>query len=155
MTIMCFGTFDGLHDGHVDYFRQAKALADYLVVVVARDDTAREVKGRSAIKNQDERLMTVAEHPLVDRALLGLPGDKYEIIEQIRPDVMLLGYDQTAFTDQLEEEMNRRGISTTIHRAAPFHPELYKSSLLSSSGESDETRGSIGWIPASAGMTFP
>ncbi|MDO8618245.1 MAG: adenylyltransferase/cytidyltransferase family protein [Candidatus Uhrbacteria bacterium] len=155
MIVICFGTFDGLHDGHVDYFRQAKALADYLVVVVARDDTVREVKGRSAIKNQDERLMTVAEHPLVDRALLGFPGDKYQIIEQVCPDVILLGYDQTAFTHRLAEELLMRGLTVKVHRAAPFHPEKFKSSLLSSSGESDETRGSIGWIPASAGMTFP
>ncbi len=127
---MCFGTFDGLHDGHADYFRQAKSLADQLVVVVARDETVREVKGRSARRNQDERLMAVAEHPLVDQALLGSPGDKYEIIEQVAPNVILLGYDQTTFTNRLADELLMRGLNVKIHRAAPFYPEVYKSSQL-------------------------
>ncbi len=130
MTVMCFGTFDGLHPGHEDYFRQAKVLADHLVVVVARDETVREVKGRSARRNEDERLSAVLEHPLVDQAFLGLAGDKHEIIEQVGPDMILLGYDQTTFTHRLAEELLMRGLAVKVHRAQSFQPEKYKSSLM-------------------------
>lgn len=130
MTVMCFGTFDGLHPGHEDYFRQAKALADRLVVIVARDETVEQVKGRRPRFDQHTRVRTVAEHPLVDQALLGLPGDKHQIIERIRPNLILLGYDQMAFTDRLKDALAVRGLQIKIHRAKPFHPEIYKSSKL-------------------------
>ena len=41
---MLFGTFDGLHEGHFDLFRQAKKYGDYLVVVVARDVNVKKIK---------------------------------------------------------------------------------------------------------------
>ena len=32
--VICFGTFDHLHPGHLNYFQQAKELGDYLIVVI-------------------------------------------------------------------------------------------------------------------------
>ena len=100
------------------------------MVVVARDETVQEVKRRAARFDQEARLQAVSSHPLVDQALLGLPGDKYEIIEQIKPTVILLGYDQTTFTDRLTEELTARGLTVDMKRAEPYHPEIYKSSKL-------------------------
>ena len=36
--VMCFGTFDLLHPGHEDYFRQAREFGDELIVVAWRND---------------------------------------------------------------------------------------------------------------------
>lgn len=127
---LCFGTFDGLHPGHEDYFRQAKALAEELAVVVARDATVLEVKGNLPATNELDRLRAVQEHPLVDRAMLGYPDDRYRVIEDVQPDLICLGYDQNSFTGQLEDELVRRGVEATILRCEPFYPETYKSSLL-------------------------
>ena len=44
--VMVFGTFDYLHEGHKDFFRQAKQYGDELVVVVARDETVKQIKGK-------------------------------------------------------------------------------------------------------------
>jgi FAD synthetase len=129
-TVLCFGTFDGLHLGHEDYFRQARALGDRLVVIVARDETVVDVKGRSPRQGEEVRLGAVRRHSLVSEARLGLPGDKYQIVEEINPDLILLGYDQQAFTDDLEDALRARGLSCKVMRAAPFKPEVYKSSLL-------------------------
>lgn len=129
-VVMCFGTFDGLHPGHEDYFRQAKEHGDELFVVVSRDTTVMDVKGNLPRMNQEDRLTAVVDHPLVDGAKLGYPGDKYKIIEEINPDFICLGYDQEAFTDNLDAELTRRGLSASIVRAEPFFPDSYKSSLL-------------------------
>lgn len=128
--VMVFGTFDGLHPGHEDYFRQAKEHGDELIVVVARDTTVVDVKGNLPARNQDDRLAAVSEHPLVDDARLGYQEDKYRVIEEVNPDIICLGYDQEAFTENLDAELARRGLSATIVRSEPFFPEMYKSSLL-------------------------
>ncbi len=130
MTVLCLGTFDRLHPGHEDYFRQARELGDRLVVVVARDETVQNVKGHEPLQPENVRLEAVAHHPLVSEARLGLPGDKYRIIEEIQPDIILLGYDQQVFTESLEQVLRARGVSCTVKRANPYKPEIYKSSLL-------------------------
>jgi FAD synthetase len=129
-TVLCFGTFDGLHPGHEHYFCQAKELGDRVVVVVARDATVLDVKGQLPARYEGDRLAAVKAFPVVDEALLGNPGDKYAIIETVRPDIILLGYDQKAFTDKLVVELEARGLSPSVRRAKPFEPHRFKSSLL-------------------------
>ena len=140
---MCFGTFDGLHQGHEDYFRQAKDLADELFVVVARDATVVDIKGDLPSMNELERLQKVQEHPLVDEARLGYPGDKYQIIEEIRPDILCLGYDQEAFTENRDAEQARRGLSAAIYRCQPYQPDVMKSSLLRGVREREEAEDAM------------
>ena len=129
-TVLCFGTFDLLHAGHEDYFRQAREHGDRLVVVVARDVTVVDVKGELPSMGEDERLRVVEEHALVDEAMLGHTDDKYRIIQEIQPDVICLGYDQEAFTDDLDIELTRRGLTATVVRCEPYFPDTFKSSLL-------------------------
>ena len=138
-VVMCFGTFDGLHPGHEDYFRQAKEHGETLIVIVARDTTVLDVKGNLPERNEQDRLMVIMDHPLVDEARLGYPGDKYRIIEEINPDILCLGYDQEAFTENLDAELARRGLSATIQRLEPFFPDQYKSSLLRGMREEEPT----------------
>lgn len=137
-TVMCFGTFDGLHPGHEDYFRQAREHADRLVVVIARDTTVIDVKGDFPASNEQDRLIAVQNHNLVDEALLGYLEDKYRIIEEIQPDIICLGYDQEAFTDTLDVELTRRGLATSIVRAEAYFPDTFKSSLLRGARVTDE-----------------
>lgn len=129
-TAMCFGTFDGLHPGHESLFAQAKGLAERLIVVVGLDETVAHVKGRLPKYHQSERLAAVEACELVDLALLGEADDMYAVIERIAPDVIVLGYDQEAFTAQLETELKQRSLATKIVRAHAFKPDIYKSSLL-------------------------
>jgi FAD synthetase len=135
---ICFGTFDILHQGHEDYFRQAKEQADELVVIVARDTTVLDVKGDLPRTNEQDRLRVVQEHPLVDDARLGHQDDKYRILEEIQADVICLGYDQEAFTENLDAELARRGLSASIFRCQPFYPDTYKSSLLRGARQDEE-----------------
>jgi len=129
-TVLCFGTFDGLHPGHEDYFRQAREIGERVVVVVARDETVIAVKGHTPRIHEAHRVSMVHDHALVHEARLGYPGDKYQIIEEIHPDIILLGYDQQAFVDRLISAVQERGLVVDIRRAKPYHPEVYKSSKL-------------------------
>lgn len=139
--VLVFGTFDGLHDGHKDFFRQALSASKggqaYLIVVVGRDSTVQKTKGKLPKYNEQERLKVVQECELVNEARLGNeppPGQKldpYKIVEEIRPDIICLGYDQAFFADKLAEELPKRGLGNVeIKRLEAFEPEKYKSSLL-------------------------
>ena len=128
--ILVFGTFDLLHAGHLDFLRQARDLGDELHVVVARDQTVMTIKGHASEQNELVRQANLQAQPEVTQAHLGNLGDKYRIIEQIKPDIIALGYDQTSFTKGLPEALKKRGLTPEIIRLQPFHPELYKTSLI-------------------------
>jgi len=132
-SVMVFGSFDSLHEGHRSLFRQAKRHGDWLIAVTARDANIRRIKGHEPRVHEEERLATLSAEPLVDKALLGHESDFLRIIVQERPDVIILGYDQTTFSEEkLRELLQKRGLNPEIMRAVAFHPEKYKSSLTSS-----------------------
>lgn len=137
-TVMCFGTFDVLHPGHEDYFRQAREHGDRLVVVVARDTTVVDIKGDLPSMNEQERLLAVQDHVLVDEAVLGNEDDKYRVIQEFQPDIICLGYDQETFTDTLDVELTRRGLAANVVRCEAFFPDTFKSSLLRGARVTDE-----------------
>ena len=66
---MCFGTFDLLHLGHLNYFQQAKKYGNYLIVVIARDQTKKD-QHKETIFTEQERLELVRNLKMVDEAQL-------------------------------------------------------------------------------------
>jgi len=140
LRILVFGTFDGLHEGHKDLFRQAlngvKGGQSYIIAVVARDSTVFKNKGKQPKFNEQERLKAVQESGLVQEALLGdenhdTKNSQYDLIAKIKPDVICLGYDQAPFKEKLVEELKRMNLEKTeIVILKPYKPETYKSSIL-------------------------
>jgi len=129
-TVMVFGTFDLLHEGHKHLFREARAHGNRVVAIVARDATVSDVKKHPTRYSEPERLAAVVGTGLVDFARLGNHGDVYSVIEEEQPDVICLGYDQTHFVDKLPAELAARGLSPLIVRASSHRPDELKSSLL-------------------------
>lgn len=131
--ILVFGTFDMLHAGHEDFFKQARALhpEPTLVVSVARDVNTARIKGEPPRTLETKRRDVVASHTLVDEAVLGAEDDHIQHIASLQPDIIALGYDQEgAYVDGLEELLQQKGISVPIVRLEPHRPDVYKTSLL-------------------------
>lgn len=128
--VIVFGTFDLLHAGHENMFEQAHALGDYVVTVIARDETVRKIKGQYPCYNERQRVKNLKNANFVDKVILGNLGDKYDIIKKIRPDVIALGYDQFAFTYQLEKFLIDEKMNTQIERLKAYKPDMYKSSII-------------------------
>ncbi|MDI6802034.1 MAG: FAD synthase [Thermodesulfovibrionales bacterium] len=124
--VVCAGTFDHLHPGHIDFLRQAKLLGDELIVIVARDETVKRIKGFLPTDNERERRNKVEDTGIPDIVVLGnLDTDLFQILEEIEPDVIALGYDQRVS----EEEILKRFPDCKILRLSSFQPEIYKSSF--------------------------
>ena len=128
-TVMCFGTFDLLHLGHLNYFQQAKRYGDYLMVVIARDKTKIAQK-KEVIFSERERLELVKGLRVVDEAVLGYPEDHFRIIQEKRPDVIFLGYDHKIDEKMLTAKFKKRSLTLVIKRAKPFKIGKHKSTLL-------------------------
>jgi FAD synthetase len=129
--VMVFGTFDIFHQGHINFLQQARRQGDFLIAVVARDETVEKVKKRKARNSARKRLLALRNSQLADKVLLGNLGDKYAVIKKYQPNVICLGYDQEAFVDKLKDKLKQFGLEKTqIKKLKSFHPEKYKSSLL-------------------------
>ncbi len=121
---MATGVFDLLHPGHVYFLAEAKRLGDELVVVVARDSTARKFK-HEPITSEASRVQLVESLKPVDRAILGHEGGSiYDILEEIRPDIIVLGFDQIHNEEKILEECRKRGLATRVVRLPKFEGDL-------------------------------
>ena len=131
--IMVFGTFDMIHEGHGDLFRQARALAPdpFLIVSVARDASALRIKGAPPRHSENERLAAVRQYQLVDEAVLGDPEGYKTHIHAAIPDIIALGYDQSGeYVEHLAQDLTDAGLTTTVVRLKAHLPETYKTSKL-------------------------
>jgi len=123
--VMCFGTFDKLHKGHLSYLKQAKKYGDYMVVVVARDKNVVKIKSKPPREDEKVRLRKLKESRLADKAILGQLRNKFKVIEKYRPNVICLGYDQRVDKGKLKKVFKGK-----IIRLKAYREDIYKSSKL-------------------------
>lgn len=124
--VMVFGTFDIFHPGHKNFLEQAKKFGHHLTVIIARDRTVKEVKGKLPKNKENVRLKKVQLSGLALEVILGNLSDKYAVIRKHKPDVIALGYDQRNFTRDLAKTFPK----VKIVKLKAFKPEVYKSSLI-------------------------
>ena len=128
--VMAFGTFDFLHAGHENFLRQARQHGTELLVVLARDNTVRSVKGRDPVNNENKRLKALRQTGWADKVILGNQSDKHKVILQHKPEVIALGYDQFIFTQTLQKTLIDHSLNSEIVRLESYFPQVYKSSLI-------------------------
>ena len=116
---MATGTFDLLHLGHIYYLKEAKKLGDILAVVVATDTTVRSLK-HEPVNSEEIRLKLIKELKIVDETYLGHEEDIYEIVEEIKPDIIALGFDQIHDENKIESELKKRKIKAKIVRLSEY-----------------------------------
>lgn len=119
-----------MHAGHIHLFKKAKEYGDYLVAVVSRDKNAEKVKGFIPFHNEQERLAYLENIKIIDEVRLGCTDEVYQVIREVKPDIIVLGYDQKIYVDNLEDAITDAGMSIQIVRLAPYQSERYKSARL-------------------------
>ena len=127
--VIAQGTFDVLHPGHVHYLEEAAAMGDELHVIIARRENVTH-KAKPVLADRQRRDM-VAALDVVDEARVGHPDDIFVPVEEIDPDVIVLGHDQHHQEEGIKAELERRGIDCAVRRASPRLPR-YEDELLSS-----------------------
>lgn len=124
VRVMATGVFDIIHLGHLHYLEESKKLGDELVVVVATDSTVRKRK-HEPITPEKMRLELVSSLKPVDSAVMGKEGgDIFDIVRELRPDVITIGYDQPFSEKELEAELERRGLKVKVLRMPHLDHDL-------------------------------
>nr|KJR72459.1 MAG: cytidyltransferase [Vulcanisaeta sp. AZ3] len=107
--IFVAGTFEIIHPGHIAYLRQAWSLGR-VVAVVARDSTVRRVKNRDIVIPENQRLEVLSNIIYVHKARLGYEGDMFKVVEEEKPNIILLGPNQPFNEEFIMRELRRRGL---------------------------------------------
>ena len=130
--IMVFGTFDGLHPGHLNLFKQAKNLSKngFLIVSIARDSNVFKIKGRKTRLSEKSRVELVKNSKIVDKVVLSGVKNHLPHILKEGPEIIALGYDQKAYVKNLKKDLKQAGLLVKIVRLKPYKEKIYKNTLL-------------------------
>lgn len=88
------GCFDLLHVGHISLLEQARRTGDRLIVAVNSDRSVRGLKGRRRpVVREQERAQVLAAMAAVDAVVIFDEATPLQLIETLRPDVLVKGCD--------------------------------------------------------------
>jgi len=129
---MIFGTFDGVHQGHLNFFKQAKKLAKkpFLIASVARDKNVLKIKGKLPTLNERRRLKIVKKCKIINKVVLAGIKDHLPHIVKESPDILALGYDQKAYIKNIKKDLKNKGLMVKTARLKPYKENVYKNNLL-------------------------
>ena len=121
--VITYGTYDLLHQGHINLLKRAKALGDYLIVGVTNDSFDRE-RGKLNVRNNVlERVEAVKATGLADQIIIeDYVGQKIDDIQKYDVDIFAIGSDWEGKFDYLKEFCEvvylprTEGISSTMLR---------------------------------------
>jgi FAD synthetase len=131
-VVLASGVFDLLHLGHIKFLEEAKKAGSKdaeLIVIIARDSTVEENKGRKPIMSENQRRALVESLKVVDEAVLGFEKfDLGDVIERIKPDIIALGYDQADIEKGVKEYVDKHKLNIKVIRVGKFEEDELDSS---------------------------
>ncbi|KKU90842.1 MAG: FAD synthase [Candidatus Jorgensenbacteria bacterium GW2011_GWA1_48_11] len=92
-NVFVWGTFDIIHDGHLSFFKAAKALGDRLYVIVLPDKYLADHK-RGIAKKENIRRENLLNNPIIDGVFIDSLHDGFSCFEKVKLDIFCFGYDQ-------------------------------------------------------------
>ena len=127
--VLAGGVFDIIHPGHIHTLNAAKALGGILVVAIATDKTAKKMKKRPPLHNQELRRELVSCLSMVDKAIVGHEDDIFQTVKEVKPNIIVLGYDQVHQEKFISDGCKRINLNVEIVRLESPVPHLSSSEI--------------------------
>ena len=131
--ILIAGTFDILHPGHIFLINEAAKLGD-VYIVVATDKNRELYSGELPIVPEEQRLEVMKNIKNVKEVRLGRhDNDTLKTVEEINPDIILLGPDQKFSAEKLRNALKLKGMEhIEVRRLSKYYDKykLHSSSLI-------------------------
>lgn len=132
-VVLASGTFDLIHLGHVKYLEEAKKAGGKnakLIVIVARDKTVEKRKGAAPVMPEEHRKALVESLRVVDEAILGYEHfDIGAVIEELKPDIIAVGYDQEGIEEEVRKAVAARKLPVQVIKIGRFGKDELNSSV--------------------------
>ena len=113
------GCYDLLHSGHIAFFQEAASYGD-LYVALGSDKTVYDLKGRTPVNNEDERLFMVKSQKWVTDAFVSQGSDMLDFLEEfkvLQPDIFIVNEDGN--TPDKEQLCQEYGVDYLILKREP------------------------------------
>ena len=131
--VLVAGTFDIIHPGHIFLFNEAAKIGD-VYVIVATDNNRELYSGERPVIPEKQRLEVVKNIKNIKEARLGRSdNDTLKTVEEINPDIILLGPDQKYDLNTLKEGLKKKGLNhIEVKRMKSYYDKyaLHSSSLI-------------------------
>ncbi len=128
MKIFIAGTFDNFHVGHQYLLWKGYYDSDKLIIIIARDETVKKIKGVSPKNNELIRLnrvkMEFKKNNNISIKLGNRNGDFIKTLKNENPDILFLGYDQAVNLKKIKNIFPK--IKIKIIKS--YFPQFFKSS---------------------------
>ena len=93
VIVYAAGTWDMFHVGHLNVFKNAKALGDVLIVGVSTDELVRKYKKHDPMVSYEDRVAVVAACRYVDAVVPQRVLEKEEQLKKLDVDILVVGDD--------------------------------------------------------------
>lgn len=113
------GCFDVLHSGHIRFFEEAATFGD-LYVSIGSDTTVQNLKNRTTLYNEKERLYMVSSIKFVHTAFVAQGSGKLDFeqeIKEIKPDIFFVNEDGDS--QEKKEFVESLGIKYVVSNRIP------------------------------------
>jgi len=131
--ILVAGTFDILHPGHIFLINEAAKLGD-VYIVIATDKNRELYSGEAPIVPEQQRYEVMKSIKNVKDVKLGRhDNDTLRTVEEINPDIILLGPDQKFSAQKLQNALKMKGLKhIEVRRLENYYDKfnLHSSSLI-------------------------
>ncbi|PIP60488.1 hypothetical protein COX00_03005 [Candidatus Uhrbacteria bacterium CG22_combo_CG10-13_8_21_14_all_47_17] len=119
-TIVCFGAFDGLDEGHKAYLDEARSLGESLLVALESDRSVLARNGQLPGNGEQLRRERLEAARAADEIRISEREDLLNLLQETRPDVIFLPFYETALARQLEEALSESSSKWEIALSKPF-----------------------------------
>lgn len=116
MRVCVSGYFDPLHNGHIEYLKEAKKLGNELVVIINNNHQAGLKKGFHFYDDKIKKCI-IENLKMVDEVVISIDEDRtiHKTLEMIKPDIFAKGGDVTQIPPAEEELCNKLGIKVVYN----------------------------------------
>jgi len=124
--VLIAGTFDIIHPGHIFLINEAAKIGD-VYVIVATDNNREKYSGERPIIPEKQRLEVIKNIKNVKDARLGRSdNDTLKTVEEIGPDIILLGPDQKYDLQTLKIGLHKKGLDKIeVKRLDAYYNKYY------------------------------
>jgi rfaE bifunctional protein nucleotidyltransferase chain/domain len=121
-VVLCHGTFDLMHTGHIRYLQRAKDEGDVLLVTVTADAFVNKGVGRP-IFNENLRAENLAALACVDIVAINHSISAVEALNEIRPNIYVKGSEYRSHKDDLTGNIAREQEAVETHGGSIFYTD--------------------------------